>query len=80
MGAVESSQVQFLGRGPAATGSGAGWHMRSDLFGRCPRCRDFMSLRPDTTESCRCGCLYKEEGGRLGSTLGDDRIAIYKSI
>lgn len=78
---VELPGYRFLGWGPAATGSSAGWTLRSDLFGRCPRCGDLISLWPDRDESCRCGALYKDVGAsRFGSSLGDDSIAIYSSL
>jgi hypothetical protein len=71
----------FLGRGPSATGAGVGWAMRADLFGRCYRCGDLLSLSPDEDQSCRCGCLHKDvDAGRFGSTAGDDSIAVYRSL
>jgi hypothetical protein len=72
---------RFLGWGPNATGPGVGWTARSDLFGRCYRCGDLLSLSPDEDQSCRCGCLRKDVGaGRFGSTSGDDGIAVYRSV
>jgi hypothetical protein len=72
---------KFVVWGPAATGSRVGWAARSDLFGRCTRCGDLLSLYPDKDESCRCGHLYKDVGaGRFGSADGDDSIAIYRSV
>jgi hypothetical protein len=72
---------RFVGLGPTATGPGSGWATRSDLFGRCSRCGDLLSLSLDKDQSCRCGCLYKDVGGgRFGSTAGDDSIAVYRSV
>jgi len=72
---------RLLGWVPRATGPGPGWATRSDLFGRCYRCGDLLSLSPDKDQSCRCGCLYKDVGaGRFGSTAGDDSIAVYRSV
>lgn len=69
----------LLGHGPAATGSGTGWSMRDDLFAKCPRCGDLMSLAPTETLTCSCGSLSKDaDAGRFGSTLGDEDIAIYR--
>jgi len=65
----------------AATGSRVGWANRSDLFGRCTRCGDLLSLYPDKDQSCRCACLNKDVGaGRFGSSDGNDSIAIYRSV
>ena len=52
--------------------------MRADLYARCPRCGEMMSLDPDETVNCRCGSLYKDEMGRFGYTFGDDSIEIYR--
>ena len=69
----------LLGHGPAATGSAVGWNMRDDLFARCSRCGDLMSLDPTETRMCSCGSLSKDaDAGRFGSALGDDSIAIYR--
>jgi hypothetical protein len=78
---LEVPGYEFVGWGPAATGSGVGWATRSDLFGRCNRCGDLLSLYPDKDQSCGCGALYKDVGaGRFGSADGDDSIAIYRSV
>ena len=69
----------FLGWGPDATGPGSGWTMRSDLFARCIRCGDLLSLDPVTDDTCRCGRLMKDAIGRFGSADGDDSTAIYKT-
>lgn len=69
---------ELLGHGPSATGSGRGWVMRPDLYARCSRCGDLMSMDPNETVSCRCGSLFKDDIGRFGSSLGDSSIAIYR--
>jgi len=70
---------QYLGNGPAATGGGGGWHMRAELFARCIRCGDFISLDPDEYDNCRCGAIDNDrDAGRFGSSLGDSQIEIYR--
>jgi hypothetical protein len=41
---LEVPEYEFVGWGPAATGSRVGWATRSDLFGRGPH--EFMQLMP----------------------------------
>lgn len=74
--ATEIDGYRFLGWGPAATGVTSGWLMRPDLFGRCIRCGDLVSLDPHLDETCRCRRLTKEPG-RFGSADGNESIAIY---
>jgi hypothetical protein len=70
---------EYLGNGPAVTGDGPGWSMRADLYARCTRCGEMMSLSPDAYAQCRCGALHKDpDAGRFGSSLGDAAIAIYR--
>lgn len=70
---------EYVGKGPAATGGGPGWTMRPDLYARCVRCGDFMSLAPDEYGECRCGALHKDpDVGRLGSSFPDTAIEIYR--
>jgi hypothetical protein len=70
---------EYLGNGPAATGDGPGWTMRADLYARCVRCGDLMSLARDESAQCSCRALHKDtEAGRFGSSLGDDAIEIYQ--
>jgi hypothetical protein len=70
---------EYLGKGPAATGDGLAWAMRADLYARCVRCGDLMSLAPDEPARCRCGALHKDpDAGRFGSSLGDKTIEIYQ--
>lgn len=73
---TEVDGYRFLGWGPTATGVAIGWAMRPDLFGRCSRCGDLVSLDPKLDETCRCGRLTKEPG-RFGSADGNGSIAIY---
>jgi hypothetical protein len=69
----------YLGNGPGATGGRPGWTMRADLFARCVRCGDLVSLDPDEYGACRCGAIHKDcDAGRFGSSLGDDTIEIYR--
>jgi hypothetical protein len=76
---VEHEDYEFQGHGPGATGPGAGWRMRPDFFAECPRCGELLSLDPSETATCSCGSLHKDtDAGRFGSTMGDDRIAIYR--
>ena len=36
---------------------------------------------PNQNDSCKCGNLHKDAGvGRLGSTLGDEAIEVYKRV
>jgi len=70
---------ELLGYGPSATGGRAGWRMRADLFAKCPRCGDMVSLDPDETATCSCGSITKDaDAGRFGSSVGDEGIAIYR--
>lgn len=70
---------ELIGHGPDATGATAGWSMRADLFAKCPRCGDLLSLDPRETASCSCGAVHKDaDAGRFSSTFGDDSIAIYR--
>jgi hypothetical protein len=72
-----ASSYTYLGNGPAATG-GSGWSMRADLYARCIRCGDFVSLDPTEYDHCGCGAIRKDiDAGRFGSSLGDDAIEIY---
>jgi hypothetical protein len=53
--------------------------MRSELFARCTRCGDFVSLDPHETASCSCGALFTDsDAARFGSTLGDSRVEVYR--
>ncbi|PUB31816.1 hypothetical protein C8K30_101333 [Promicromonospora sp. AC04] len=72
----EIGGYRFLGWGPAATGATLDWAMHPDMFGRCSRCNDLVSLDPHLDETCRCGRLTKDSG-RFGSVDGDESIAIY---
>ena len=74
---TEVDGYRFLGWGPAATGTAIGWAMHPDLFGRCSRCGDLVSLDPHVDETCRCGRLAKDTSGRFGSVDGNGSIAIY---
>ena len=68
-----------LGNGPQATGDGPGWSMSGELYARCPRCRDFISLNPTETVQCTCGALHKDaDVGRIGSSFRDDAIEVYR--
>ena len=74
-----ASGYTYLGNGPAATGGGSGWAMRSDLFARCIRCGSYVSLDPTEYGECQCGALHKDvDAGRFGSRLGDEAIEIYR--
>lgn len=74
-----SGDYRYLGNGPVATGSGPGWTMSSNLYARCVRCDTFVSLDPTEYGRCTCGTLSKDiDAGRLGSSLGDDAIEIYR--
>ncbi len=53
--------------------------MRAELFARCIRCSDLISLDPDEYDNCRCGAIRKDrDAGRFGSSLGDSQIEIYR--
>ena len=70
---------EYLGYGPEATGSEAGWSMRDDLYARCTRCGNLISLDPMKYGDCPCGALHKDpDAGRFGSTLGDAAVEIYR--
>ena len=70
---------ELVGHGPAATGGGPGWAMRPDLYAKCLRCGDYVSLDPSTTDGCSCGALFRDSDAyRLGSPFGDDAIAVYR--
>jgi hypothetical protein len=70
---------EYLGNGPAATGSGPAWSMRPDLYARCVRCGDFISLDPAEYGHCACRAMQKDpDAGRFGSALGDSAIEIYR--
>ena len=72
-------EFEFLGRGPAATGSETGWRMRADLFAKCPQCDAMLSLDPAESASCPCKGLYKDaDAGRFGSSFGDERIEVFR--
>ena len=74
-----SGGYDYVGNGPAATGGGHGWTMRADLFARCIRCGDLVSLDPNEYGACRCGAIHKDrDAGRFGSSLGNDAIEIYR--
>ena len=76
---MDDDDYRFLGNGPTATGSGAGWTMSAELYARCPRCRYLVSLSPTETAQCTCGALHKDaDAGRFGSSLGDEAIEIYQ--
>lgn len=75
---TEPQGYVLLGWGPGATGT-RGWTMSPDLFARCPRCTDMLSLDPAETAGCSCGCLAKDaDAGRFGSSDGDDAVAVYR--
>lgn len=72
---------EYLGNGPAATGGGLGWTMQAELFARCVRCGDLVSLDPDEYGDCRCGAIHKDrDAARFGSVLGDSAIEIYRRV
>jgi hypothetical protein len=74
-----SDDYVYVGSGPAATGGEGGWSMRADLYARCVRCEQFMSLNPEEYDNCACGAIYKDvDAGRFGSSLGDNAIEIYR--
>jgi hypothetical protein len=70
--------LNWLATVRAQQGAAGGWVMKPDLFARCPRCGDLMSLRPDETFECSCGGLYKDAMGRFGSSDGDASITVYR--
>jgi hypothetical protein len=68
----------YLGSGPSATSGEPGSTMRGDLYARCTRCGDLLSLEPADGGQCACCALCKDpDAGRFGSTLGDAAIEIY---
>jgi hypothetical protein len=76
----ETYEMQFLGMGPAATGSQVGWSMAAGLYFRCTRCGYFMAADPTAYDECLCGYLHKDAGaGRFGSHLGDEAIEVYRA-
>ena len=62
---------EHLGNGPEATGNGTGWTMRNDLYARCTRCGNLISLDPTEYGDCTCGALH--DGGRLYRRRGSRR-------
>jgi hypothetical protein len=53
--------------------------MRADLFAKCLRCCDMVSLDPDETATCSCEGISKDaDAGRFGRSAEDEGIAIYR--
>jgi len=75
---MPGDSFELLGYGPAATGSEYGWRMRADLYAKCPRCSEMLTLDPAKSAGCSCGSLWLDaEAGRFGSSMGDAAIEIY---
>lgn len=78
---LENNDLEYLGSGPAATGTSGGWGMRQGLYFKCTSCGYFMPADPQAYDDCFCGRMYKDaDAGRFGSSLGDTEIEVYRAV
>ena len=69
---------EYVGNGPAATGTGKGWSMNRKLYFKCTTCGYMMLNDTDDYDNCFCGAMHLDcDSGRFGSDLGDDAIEVY---
>lgn len=78
---LSSSRFEYLGNGPDATGPEPGWRMNPNLFLKCTQCGYLLKADPTTSDVCFCHALHKDrDAGRVGSTLGDAAIEVYRRV
>ena len=78
---VEADGYAFLGRGPGASDASGAWSRSPELFFRCASCGDFMQASRNDYYTCSCSAMHLDfHRGRLGSTLGDQNILVYRRL
>jgi hypothetical protein len=72
--------LEFLGYGPAATGSSGGWNFKKEIYLRCGNCGSIMHpWSVKETFGCTCGCIFLDiDAGRFSAQEGDDSVEVYR--
>ena len=77
----KGEDLEYLGKGPNATGTSGGWEFKNEIYVRCGECGDFLHpWGAKDNFGCSCGGLFFDiDSGRFTPQEGDNSVEVFRT-